>query len=138
MKTVQTVAAAFTLQQAAPDFDFSRQYLHQEQLYGLEGRPAAAAQPAGKGDAKFGGAAEDDAPPHHGQQWVLLRFSQPIVAPAVRPCCGCIASCGGEQSDARHAPRLRLGRACWLEWHWFPGPASQASQRRALTIATAA
>lgn len=85
MKTVQTVAASSTLQQAAPDFDFSRQYLHQEQLYGLEGRPAAAAQPASKGDTKFGGAAEDDAPPHHGQQWVLLRFSQPIVAPAVRP-----------------------------------------------------
>ncbi len=78
------MAAAFTLQQAAPAFDFSRQYLHQEQLYGLEGRPAAAAQPASKGDARFGGETEDDAPPHHGQQWVLLRFSQPIVAPAVR------------------------------------------------------
>jgi hypothetical protein len=70
-------------QQGALAFDFSQQYLYQEQLYGLEGRPAAAAQPARKGDAHVTDAAGDDAPPHHCPQWALLRFSQPVIAPAV-------------------------------------------------------
>lgn len=72
------------LQDATPAFDFSQQYLYQEQLYGLEGRPAAAALPSSKGEEGFSGTADEDAaPPHHGPQWALLRFSQPVTAPAV-------------------------------------------------------
>lgn len=68
-----------------PAFDFSRQYVYQAQLYGLEGRPHAAAQPkASGGTASDGAAGEAEAPSHHGPQWALLRFSQPVTAPAVR------------------------------------------------------
>lgn len=73
------------LQDAAPAFNFSRQYLYQEQLHGLEGRPSAAAQPSSKGLTNISNAADGDGPPpHHGPQWALLRFSQPVTAPAVR------------------------------------------------------
>jgi len=71
-------------------FDFAREYSWQEQLYGLEGRPpdpvladgaamnGAAAQPDSIGDAEPGGRR------HFGPQWVYLKLSQPVTAPAVR------------------------------------------------------
>jgi hypothetical protein len=82
------------MQQGALAFDFSQQYLYQEQLYGLDGRPAAAAQPTRKGDAHVTDTAGDDTPSHHGPQWVLLRFSQPVTAPAVghQPCLSCYSN----------------------------------------------
>ncbi|KAK9906478.1 hypothetical protein WJX75_002571 [Coccomyxa subellipsoidea] len=47
------------------EFDFGAQYAYQGELHGLEGRPGASgAQPV-----------------HHGPQWALLRFSQPVTAP---------------------------------------------------------
>lgn len=72
-----------TLQDSAPAFDFSQQYLYQEQLYGLEGRPHAVMQPKGSGGTASNGAAgEAEVSPFHGPQWALLRFSQPVTAPA--------------------------------------------------------
>lgn len=76
-------------QQEAPAFDSRREYLYQECLYGVEGRPPAAdyagaaeagqhpadQQPQQQGDA---GAHQQ---PHSGPQWAYLRFSQPVTAP---------------------------------------------------------
>ena len=67
----------------APTFDFGRQYLDQEQLYGLEGRPSEA-----RGAGEWGGGEGGNR--HHGPQWALLRFSQSVTAPAV--CCSLPAS----------------------------------------------
>ena len=82
--------------QQAAAFDSSREYLYQEQLYGLEGRPQAddalapaagqhpadqQAQQGGGGGSGSGEAAARRAP-HHGPQWAYLRFSQPVTAPA--------------------------------------------------------
>lgn len=86
-----------------------REYLHQDELYGLEGRPLApstatllqltetsqeAASGERKGDGESGdtggGAegeaferAEDETGRHFGKQWVLLRFETPVTAPKV-------------------------------------------------------
>ncbi|PNW81764.1 hypothetical protein CHLRE_06g259200v5 [Chlamydomonas reinhardtii] len=78
-------------------FDAARDYLYQEELYGLEGRPiadpsvaaAAAAAEGGEGEGgKEGGAeaaeahdGDDGLDRHFGPQWVLLKFDQPITAP---------------------------------------------------------
>ncbi|KAG2429383.1 hypothetical protein HXX76_011148 [Chlamydomonas incerta] len=88
-------------------FDCARDYLYQEELYGLEGRPiadpsvaaaaaaAAAAAEEAKAEGEEGAAAQDgdDAAAaaaaegeegldrHFGPQWVLLKFDQPITAP---------------------------------------------------------
>ncbi|GFR43158.1 hypothetical protein Agub_g4205 [Astrephomene gubernaculifera] len=85
-------------------FDFDRDYICQEELYGLEGRPladAADAVAAGGGGAavtagQSGGAqasdldtverpdteGEQERPGRHfGPQWVLLRFDQAVTAP---------------------------------------------------------
>jgi hypothetical protein len=80
-------------------FDFSQQYLHQEELFGLEGRPvsdsSAAPISAGPGPgaavaaagATFAGSALQGQR-HYGQQWALLKFDQPVTAPEVgRACC---------------------------------------------------
>jgi len=66
-----------TLKGTGPAFDFERQYLDQEQLYGLEGRPTAMA--GGEEQGKEAGSEGDIR--HHGPQWALLRFSQPVTAP---------------------------------------------------------
>lgn len=80
--------------QQAAAFDSSRQYLYQEQLYGLEGRPPAevdaaapaAGQHAADQQAQQGGdggsQAQGQRAPHHGPQWAYLRFSQPVTAAA--------------------------------------------------------
>ena len=70
------------MQDAAPTFDFSKQYLYQEELYGLEGRPHSAVlqehtPAATNGVHKM---------PHYGPQWGLATFSRPVTAPAVSPC----------------------------------------------------
>ena len=76
-------------------FDFTREYVWQEQLYGWEGRPpdpvladgatanGAAADANSNDDAESGGGR------HYGPQWVYLKLSQPVTAPAVR--CGVTA-----------------------------------------------
>eukprot|EP00887_Chlorella_sp_A99_P002875 scaffold6.g2875.t1 len=76
-------------------FDFQKEYLYQEELYGIEGRPPAAA--ALPGDSSGDGRAQDpgaelqqqplqqppqEQEPHYGPQWCYLRFSQPVTAPA--------------------------------------------------------
>lgn len=66
------------VQGVPPTFDFGRQYLDQEQLYGLGGRPSAA-----RGAGEWGGGKGGSGNRHHGLQWALLRFSQPVTAPAV-------------------------------------------------------
>lgn len=58
------------MQDSQVSFDFQREYLHQDELYGLEGRPL---QGAAEGPQK-----------HYGAQWGLLKFSQPVTAPKVR------------------------------------------------------
>lgn len=56
-------------------FNFERQYQQQEQLYGAEGRPPdESVSPYLTAD----GTMREN---HYGQQWALLRFSQPVVAP---------------------------------------------------------
>ena len=74
-----------------PPFDPSRDYLAQQELYGLEGRPlgsmGATGPGGGGGGASKGGSA--GAPlgeeRHHGPQFALLRFDQPVTAPQVDP-----------------------------------------------------
>eukprot|EP00775_Hariotina_reticulata_P012357 gene12357-12491_t len=76
--------ALHTPQQA---FDFSQQYLHQEELFGLEGRPAAPITAASGVGVGLVAAATADAESalqeerHYGQQWALLKFDQPVTAP---------------------------------------------------------
>lgn len=65
-----------TAQHAPLDpFSWDREYLHQTELYGMDGRPITAAAAAGAGG---------DDHCHHGPQWALLKFEQPLTAPAVR------------------------------------------------------
>ena len=56
------------MQESTSRFDFSQEYAHQSELHGMEGRPWT-----------FGEGV------HHGPQWALLVFSQPVTAPAVSP-----------------------------------------------------
>lgn len=98
---LQQRLASLSLQQSAgrdvvtpPQFDSSREYLYQDCLHGLEGRPpseaAAAAAAAGAAAAPLAAgqhladqrAQQAERAPHHGPQWVLLRFSQPVTAAA--------------------------------------------------------
>ncbi|KAK9818119.1 hypothetical protein WJX72_007434 [[Myrmecia] bisecta] len=58
------------LKDNVPVFDFTREYLFQEELYGLDGRPQAPASTA-----------HDRQHPHYGPQWALVKFSQPVTAP---------------------------------------------------------
>lgn len=67
----------------------SRDYLYQDCLYGLEGRPVLNAASHMQQEEQPGGGAEgvtgedSDAPAvHHGPQWAFLRFSHPVTAPA--------------------------------------------------------
>lgn len=89
----QRLASLSLQQQAAPQaaapqpFDSSREYLYQDCLHGLEGRPpseaaAVAAQPAAGQHPADQRAQQAERPPHFGPQWVLLRFSQPVTAAA--------------------------------------------------------
>lgn len=66
-----------------PPFDFSRQYLFQEELYGPEGRPARAegGTPAHDSIAKGQEFATSELPPHYGPQWALFHFEEPVTAP---------------------------------------------------------
>jgi selenocysteine-specific elongation factor len=75
-----------------PPFDWSKQYVHQTELYGLEGR---AVQPTGSGStaAASGGNGSCSSQVHYGQQWALLTFDQPLTAPqvcAVFVLCECV------------------------------------------------
>lgn len=56
------------------EFDFGRDYLYQEELYGHQGRPCSPGT---------GATSSADAPraAHFGLQWALLTFSQPVTAP---------------------------------------------------------
>ncbi|KAJ9508060.1 hypothetical protein QJQ45_021390 [Haematococcus lacustris] len=88
-------------------FDKSRDYVYQDQLHGLEGRPVAdtsslpqhsdlsegekeekaAAAGVGEATGAAGGAQWEgeylpEGPRHYGPQWVLLAFDQPVTAPA--------------------------------------------------------
>ena len=54
------------MQASEARFDFSQDYAHQAELHGLEGRPCS-----------FGDGV------HHGPQWALLTFDQPVTAPQV-------------------------------------------------------
>jgi selenocysteine-specific elongation factor len=70
-------------------FDWSKQYLYQDQLYGLEGRPITSSSSSSSSSgalAAAGGAAGGDGQQqqHFGPQWVLLKFDQPVTAPEVR------------------------------------------------------
>ncbi len=67
-----------SLHEPLPAFDFGAEYLHQSELYGLEGRPLSGAH------ASTSGAAGDEGTHRHfGCQWVLLRFDKPVTAPEV-------------------------------------------------------
>jgi hypothetical protein len=61
------------LQEAVPDFDFRRDYVYQDELHGLEGRPSHSSTAGGT----FG--------VHYGPQWAFLKFSQAVTAPQVSP-----------------------------------------------------
>ena len=54
------------MQASEARFDFSQDYAHQAELYGLEGRPSS-----------FGNGV------HYGPQWALLTFDQPVTASKV-------------------------------------------------------
>ncbi|KAG2492709.1 hypothetical protein HYH03_009122 [Edaphochlamys debaryana] len=66
-------------------FDAGRDYVYQEELYGLEGRPLGsgpkAAQLAAAGAGAGADEEEEGGERHFGPQWVLLRFDTPVTAP---------------------------------------------------------
>ena len=70
---------------AAPGFDSSREYLYQDCLYGLEGRPAQQASSSGGSSGSAGANQHQqeggEAGVHYGPQWAYLRFSHPVTAP---------------------------------------------------------
>jgi hypothetical protein len=73
-----------------PPFDPLRDYLAQQELYGLEGRPLGLLRASSSGSGKSSGHSQQyssDATTgeerHHGAQYVLLRFDQPVTAPQV-------------------------------------------------------
>ena len=99
--SMQQQLAQLCLQQQQPEqpgndgpaaaFDSSRDYLYQDFLYGLEGRPAASGVPAAgqhPADHQQQRQQQDDGQEgqlqavHHGVQWAYLRFSQPVTAAA--------------------------------------------------------
>ena len=49
----------------------------QDELYGMEGRPAAASRARGENASSF--VDDVDEPPHHGPQWALINFDRPIT-----------------------------------------------------------
>jgi selenocysteine-specific elongation factor len=79
-----------------PGFSFDADYLLQDELYGAEGRPPA--------DAAAAADSQPADPPrrHHGPQWALLQFEEPVTAPAD-------AVVIGARLDADlHAPSCRI------------------------------
>lgn len=75
--------AALSLAERAGAFDFSAEYMYQEELYGAEGRTAAAeGGAAAKAAEAASTAASPPLPPHHGPQWALVQFDEPVTAPA--------------------------------------------------------
>ena len=75
-RTFQTYLLAeeepLLLQDNTPQFDVTAEYVYQDQMHGLEGRPQ---------DPNESG--EQGGVPHYGPQWALLKFSQPVTAPKV-------------------------------------------------------
>ncbi|KAI8468590.1 MAG: SelEFm [Monoraphidium minutum] len=82
-------------QPVAGGFDWGAEYLWQDQLYGLQGRPltdsqrrqrrqeaGAPAAHAGEQQQAEGGEDEEEEEAHFGPQWALLKFDQPLTAPA--------------------------------------------------------
>ena len=119
----QEEGAAAAAAPAALAFDSSREYLYQEALYGLEGRPAGT-ESAALAAWQHPADQQQQPPPdsgqqqqeggrgvHHGPQWVYLRFSQPVTAAAD-------SLVIGSRLDADlHASTCRLafyGRLCAL------------------------
>lgn len=75
-----------SLHTQADAFDWSKQYLYQEELYGLEGRPITSSSSsstvaAAGGAGAAGAACSSGQQQHFGPQWVLLKFDQPVTAP---------------------------------------------------------
>ncbi|EFN58810.1 hypothetical protein CHLNCDRAFT_48540 [Chlorella variabilis] len=116
-------------------FDSSRDYLYQDFLYGLEGRPAASGVPAAgqhPADHQQQRQQQDDGQEgqlqavHHGVQWAYLRFSQPVTAAAD-------SLIIGSKLDADlHTSTCRLafyGRICCLV-----DPSDQRRLRRLLPV----
>ncbi|KAL4534591.1 hypothetical protein Ndes2526A_g05477 [Nannochloris sp. 'desiccata'] len=69
-------------------FNYSNEYLYQDELYGIEGRPARAELFGdGGGEASNGSAqpssVEDHLVPsaHYGPQWAVVQFDEPVTAP---------------------------------------------------------
>ena len=61
--------------QEPPAFNFRREYLYQDKLYDLRGRPLQEPRESGPS----GGSSAT----HRGRQWALLTFHQPVTAPEV-------------------------------------------------------
>ena len=107
-------------------FQLGRDYLYQEELHGLEGRPAstAASLAAAAGDTASGAGEQEPGvvpapPPHYGPQWCHLRFSQPVTAPADSLVIGAKLDADINGSACRLA---FYGRLCWV-----PVPAAAAA-----------
>ncbi len=66
-------------------FDYTEEYLYQDEMYGIEGRPATA-ELFGGGDSGGKDLDADDAssppPPHYGPQWAVVQFDEPVTAPS--------------------------------------------------------
>ena len=75
-----TSATAPGLQGSGEAFDLTQDYLHQDQLHGLEGRPRADGTSTDTGPSS----SLPTRSSHFGPQWALLRFEQPITAPQVQ------------------------------------------------------
>ncbi|GAX74045.1 hypothetical protein CEUSTIGMA_g1495.t1 [Chlamydomonas eustigma] len=64
-----------------PPLQLQKEYLHQEELHGLEGRPTSSTN-ANKGYGQFSAPDSEVAEGrHHGPQWALLRFDHAVTAP---------------------------------------------------------
>lgn len=81
--------ALFPLQGSVQRFDTQQEYVYQDEVYGLEGRPynpLAQHQLPGdpsQGPSSSGGAAHQGGGVHYGPQWGLLTLTQPVTASEV-------------------------------------------------------
>ncbi|KAL0044347.1 hypothetical protein WJX82_001339 [Trebouxia sp. C0006] len=84
LESIMTRINTLTTKDSSQQFNTKREYVHQSELYGLEGRPLdpLARNPLltiPDGDASSSGRGESGGV-HYGPQWGLLTLSQPITA----------------------------------------------------------
>ena len=72
------------MQENAQSFDSEQEYVFQNYLYGLEGRPVDFSNHEASSEGST-----QNVQRHYGPQWALLEFDQPVTAPKVYALASC-------------------------------------------------